>query len=49
MAVGATYGHVLRMILRQGMTPAWFGVAAGVILSIAATRLLPSLFPTADR
>ena len=37
------------MILRQGMTPAWFGVAAGVILSIAATRLLPSLFPTADR
>src|SRR5688572_17753982 len=49
MAVGATYGHVLRMILRQGMTPAWFGVVAGVILSIAATRLMPTLFPTSDR
>jgi ABC-type antimicrobial peptide transport system permease subunit len=49
MAIGATYAHVLKMILRQGMRPAWFGLGAGLILSVAATRLLPSLFPTADR
>ena len=49
MAIGATYAHVLKMILRQGMRPAWSGLGAGLILSIAATRLMPSLFPTADR
>ena len=27
--IGATYAHVLRMILRQGMWPAWFGLPAG--------------------
>jgi putative ABC transport system permease protein len=33
------------MILRQGLTPAWIGVAVGLLLSMAATRLLPRLFP----
>ena len=37
------------MILHQGMQPAWVGVGAGVVLSVAATRFLPGLFPTADR
>ena len=49
MAIGATYRHVLAMILQQGMKPAWFGIPVGLVLSTAATRSLPSIFPTADR
>ena len=49
MAIGATYRHVLAMILQQGMEPAWFGIPVGLVLSTAATRSLPSIFPTADR
>jgi len=49
IAIGATYGHVVKMILRQGMRPAWFGLPAGVVLSIVSTRLLPTIFPTGDR
>ena len=30
IAIGASAGRVLGMILRQGMTPAWFGVPAGL-------------------
>ena len=33
------------MILRQGMTPAWFGVPAGLLLSAATARVLPLLAP----
>jgi predicted permease len=45
IAIGASYRRVLLMILRQGMTPAWFGLAAGVVLSVATMRVLPTLIP----
>jgi len=46
IAVGATYGRVMRMILRQGLAPAWVGMIAGLLLSAAAARLLTSFVPT---
>jgi ABC-type antimicrobial peptide transport system permease subunit len=45
IAIGASAGRVLGMILRQGMTPAWFGVPAGLLLSAATARLLPLIAP----
>ena len=45
IAIGASAGRVLGMILRQGMTPAWFGVPAGLLLSAATARVLPLLAP----
>src|SRR5262249_48056227 len=36
IAVGATYARIVRMVLSQGMTPAWFGVGGGLILSAIA-------------
>jgi len=45
IAIGASAGRVLGMILRQGMTPAWFGVPAGLLLSAATARVLPMLAP----
>ena len=49
IAVGATSAHVLTMILRQGMRPAWFGLPAGLALSVVTTRALPVIFPSSDR
>jgi putative ABC transport system permease protein len=46
VAVGATYGRVMRMVLKQGLMPAWVGLAAGVLLSAAAAGLMSSLVPT---
>jgi macrolide transport system ATP-binding/permease protein len=46
IAVGATYGRVMRMILRQGLAPAWLGMIGGLLLSAAAARLMPALVPT---
>ncbi|MBA3763525.1 MAG: FtsX-like permease family protein, partial [Chthoniobacterales bacterium] len=40
IALGARAGHVLRLVLRQGLTLALIGVAAGVCLSLASTRIL---------
>jgi ABC-type antimicrobial peptide transport system permease subunit len=45
IAIGASAGRVLGMILRQGMTPAWFGVPAGLVLSAVTARLLPLIAP----
>ena len=45
VAIGATHGRVLAMILRQGFTPAAYGLAAGAVLSVALTRLLRTLIP----
>jgi predicted permease len=45
IAVGATYAGVLRLILRQGLAPAWIGLACGCFGSVAAARLLPSIIP----
>jgi predicted permease len=43
MALGADRGQVLKLILRQGMTPAGIGVVVGVAIAFAITRVLASL------
>jgi len=45
IAVGAGYGRVVRMILSQGMVPAWAGLAIGLPLSALMSRFLPALVP----
>jgi uncharacterized membrane protein len=37
------------MILRQGFTPAAYGLAAGAVLSVALTRTLRTLIPLDQR
>ena len=46
IAVGASYGRVLRMLLRHGLTPVWVGLAAGAVLSVFAARLLLTVVET---
>jgi putative ABC transport system permease protein len=43
LAVGAQRGDVLRMILKRGMTLAAIGVAAGLAISLVATRFITTL------
>ena len=43
MALGAARGDVLRMVLRQGMTPVFVGLAAGAAAALAIGRYLQSL------
>ncbi len=43
LAVGATHGRIVRMILRQGMTPACIGLVTGLALAAATARVLPGL------
>jgi putative ABC transport system permease protein len=43
MALGADKHTILAMILRQGLLPAFIGVAAGLAGAFGATRLLQSL------
>jgi predicted permease len=43
LAIGADRGHVLRMVLGQGMTLAGIGLAAGVVGAIGLTRLMTSI------
>jgi predicted permease len=43
MALGADRGRVLKLILRQGMTPAGIGVLAGLAVALGITRVLASL------
>src|SRR5262249_38282253 len=45
MAIGATHGRILRMVLHDGMQPAWLGLAAGIGASAAAARLLGGILP----
>jgi len=45
IAIGATYARIVRMVLRQGMAPAWAGVAAGLALSVATARFMTRLAP----
>jgi predicted permease len=43
MALGADQADVLKLVVRQGVTLALVGIAAGLALSFAATRLVASL------
>ena len=43
MALGATTGDVLGLVVRQGMTPALLGVLVGVVAALGVTRLMGSL------
>ena len=45
MAVGGRPASMLRMILRQGSWPSIAGVAIGIAASVAAGRLISSIFP----
>ena len=49
-ALGATHGDILRLVLTSGAVVTAGGVAAGLLLSAAATRLLDSLlYGVSDR
>ncbi len=43
MALGATPGRVLRLVVGQGMRPVVLGIVVGVTLAVVASRLLASL------
>jgi putative ABC transport system permease protein len=43
LALGASTGAVLRLIVAQGMRPVVIGLAIGVALALALTRLMTSL------
>ncbi len=43
MALGAQRGDVLRMVVHQGMIPAWLGMGMGIAGAWAVTRVLSSL------
>jgi predicted permease len=43
MALGARGADIVRMILHQGMTPVALGLCAGIVVSLAAARLLAGL------
>lgn len=43
LALGANAGGILRMVVRDGMTPAVVGVLCGLAGAAGATRLLSSL------
>jgi len=45
LAVGATPAHLLAMLLRQSVTRASVGLAAGLLLSGAITQLLSTMIP----
>ena len=49
IAIGASRGRVLLMVLLQGLTPAWFGLVAGLGLSMITARFLPVLVPMSNR
>lgn len=43
MALGAATSDILRQVLRQGLSLAALGIAAGLVLSVGVTRLLAGL------
>jgi ABC-type antimicrobial peptide transport system permease subunit len=49
MAIGASAPSVLQMTMLRGLTPALYGLAAGLVGSVFAERLLKVVFPTHSR
>ena len=49
MAIGASRPAVLQMAMRQGLTPALYGLAAGLVASVFADRLLKAVFPAHNK
>jgi putative ABC transport system permease protein len=49
MAIGAGRTSVLRMVLRQGLVLALYGVGAGLVLSYASQRLLQGIIPNTNQ
>jgi predicted permease len=43
MALGASGGRVVRMLLLQGMRPVWFGLLLGIAGALGLTRLVATL------
>jgi putative ABC transport system permease protein len=43
MALGASRGHILQIIMKQGVTLTLAGVAVGIIAALASTRLIQGL------
>jgi putative ABC transport system permease protein len=43
MALGATGGEVMRLVIRQGMITAFIGIVAGLVLAFLATRALSTM------
>lgn len=44
IAMGAAPGDILRMVLRQGLSVIGIGLALGLVIALAGTRLLSGLF-----
>ena len=44
MAIGATRGTVMRLVLRDGITISGIGIAIGLMLSVPVGRLLGTAF-----
>ena len=42
VAIGATVSDIRRLVLREGLTPTWIGIASGLTGSLAVNRILQS-------
>ena len=43
MALGARLSGILRLVVAQGVTLVWIGLAAGLVLSLATSSVLSSI------